>query len=146
MEDLKQTIEDILCGQALEITKIQCIETLCQGVQKNHSSFVEEILVRVLRHDKNSVIRHEAAFALGRLCASQAISGHMAVDALCKSANEDLSLLVRHEAVESLGFVPHPNALKTLSVLLNHPDSDISQTAEIALQRQFKGVESASPR
>lgn len=94
---------------------------------------VENAIARVLLGDVNAVVRHEAAFVLGRIASRTRRLGRAARSALFLSAKEDRSPIVRHEAAESLGRLPGRGARKVLLELLEDPNADVSATARIAL-------------
>ena len=85
------------------------------------------LLERVLEHDPDPVIRHDAAFAIGAIFAGEA------QDALARAALEDQSILVRHESLESLSFfAPGPLALAAIERGLHDEHSAVRESAEVA--------------
>lgn len=104
-----------------------------------HASEMEEVLVSILINDKNPVVRHEAAFSLGRLFSSGAIVGVSALEALKTSVTTDLSVIVRHESAEALGNFPCQEATKALQMALNDLYDDVIETAMLSLCR-IEGV------
>jgi hypothetical protein len=75
---------------------------------------LERTLTAVLYRNTNPIVRHEAAFILGKLYRAQRIRGTRALIALCEAANSDESVVVRHEALEVLAAFPHQRALNAL--------------------------------
>ncbi len=98
------------------------------------SACLEDFLVRVLGTDDHSVVRHEAAFVLGLLQSRGCQLGKKSLDALCRAVNLDKSVIVVHEAAESLGYFDSSKATKTLRQLLRHSHPDVRATAEISLE------------
>lgn len=134
-DELRRSIEKQL-SETSDMARLECIEKLSLLQGGALSQFVEKVLVRVLMHDHNAIVRHEAAFVLGRLHANGVILGNFALDALCKSARRDPSIVVRHEAAESLGYFADLAAMDALLQLMRDNNADLSATAELALQRQ----------
>ena len=99
------------------------------------SRLVEGVLVEVPRTDPNPIVRHEAAFGLGRLYSQHKAADSDRIDGLCAAALSDRSSVVRHEAAESLGEFPYPQARQSLRLLLDDPDEDVVETARISLAR-----------
>lgn len=98
------------------------------------SEVVEVLLVNVLKEDKNSIVRHEAAFVLGKLYERGDIVGRQAVKALIEAARNDSSIIVRHEATESLG--QFNNVQHVLKELATDKNSEVAVTAQVALEYQ----------
>lgn len=116
--------------------RMDLIEGLIANQHDISALGLESYLVEVLRADPNPIVRHEAAFVLGRLKDCGQIGGDVAVSALCIAACEDPSLVVRHEAVEALACFEHDEASSVLVNLLYHDHSDIRATASISLERR----------
>ena len=104
--------------------------------------FVEKLLVIVLREDSNAIVRHEAAFILGSLHRNGKPLSIASIEALCERALHDPSSVVRHEAAESLGWIPEPRARKALEQLLLDSNEDVVETARICLGRREPLVQS----
>jgi HEAT repeat protein len=115
--------------------RMDLVESLVDGIGNLPGDLVETLLVQVLRHDENCIVRHEAAFVLGRLYGRGGIPGRMAWDALAASATSDPSLIVRHEATESLGWFSVPQTTLLLKQLELDPNEEISATAKLGLLR-----------
>ena len=84
-------------------------------------------VAKVLKNDENELVRHEAAFSLGQLCYSSAISP------LSDATLNDSSMFVRHEAAIALGVVGSKDAKETLEKVLHDPDKSVVESAIIAL-------------
>ena len=97
---------------------------------------LERFLVEVLGMDPDPIVRHEAAFAMGRLKTRDRIGGNVAAPALCASACKDSSLVVRHEATETLHCFEGKEVERTLVRLFHDDDPDIRATAAISLERR----------
>ena len=63
-----------------------------------------QYIARVLKNDKNELVRHEAAFSLGQMCYSSS------VPPLTDATLNDPSMFVRHEAAIALGVVGSKDA------------------------------------
>jgi deoxyhypusine monooxygenase len=84
-------------------------------------------IAKVLKHDENELVRHEAAFSLGQMCLS---SG---VNPLAESTLNDSSMFVRHEAAIALGVIGSKEAKDALEKALNDPDKPVVESAVVAL-------------
>ena len=84
-------------------------------------------IAKVLKHDENELVRHEAAFSLGQMCLSSGISP------LVDSTLNDSSMFVRHEAAIALGVIGSKEAKEALEKALNDPDKPVVESAVVAL-------------
>ena len=84
-------------------------------------------IAKVLKHDKNELVRHEAAFSLGQMCLSSGINP------LADATLNDPSMFVRHEAAIALGVVGSKEAKEALEKALNDPDKPVVESAVVAL-------------
>ena len=84
-------------------------------------------IAKVLKHDENELVRHEAAFSLGQMCLSSGINP------LAESTLNDPSMFVRHEAAIALGVIGSKEAKDALEKALNDPDKPVVESAIVAL-------------
>ena len=84
-------------------------------------------IAKVLKHDDNELVRHEAAFSLGQMCYSSSIPP------LTDATLNDPSMFVRHEAAIALGVVGSQDAKEALEKALNDPDKPVVESAIVAL-------------
>ncbi|EIJ64982.1 PBS lyase HEAT-like repeat protein [Candidatus Nitrosopumilus salaria BD31] len=84
-------------------------------------------IAKVLKNDKNELVRHEAAFALGQMSYSSAIPP------LTDATLHDPSMFVRHEAAIALGVVGNKEAKAALQQALSDPDLPVVESAVVAL-------------
>jgi HEAT repeat protein len=84
-------------------------------------------IAKVLKHDENELVRHEAAFSLGQMCLSSGVSP------LAESTLNDPSMFVRHEAAIALGVIGSKEAKDALEKALNDPDKPVVESAVVAL-------------
>jgi deoxyhypusine monooxygenase len=84
-------------------------------------------IAKVLKHDENELVRHEAAFSLGQMCLSSGINP------LAESTLNDPSMFVRHEAAIALGVIGSKEAKDALENALNDPDKPVVESAVVAL-------------
>jgi len=82
---------------------------------------------KVLKHDENELVRHEAAFSLGQMCLSSGIAP------LVDSTLNDPSMFVRHEAAIALGIIGSIDAKNALEKALKDPDKPVVESAVVAL-------------
>lgn len=90
------------------------------------------ILANTLQNDPSPIVRHEAAYILGEK------DNNMAVDALIRAIETDNHKIVVHEsalALGNLGKLGYPDSENILKKVLQYPDIDVIDTAQIALQR-----------
>lgn len=124
-----------LFGEVAPEEQMECLHEIAHGAEISQGDVIEEILCKILKEDRDPVVRHEAAFVLGHLHSRGKLAGVRAVPALCEASYRDPSVLVRHEAVESLGwFDDDPRALQVFRDLLNDPHPDIVATARLGLR------------
>jgi hypothetical protein len=114
--------------------RMKALEQIADGIDPAFRTLVETTLVTLLHEDPDPIVRHEAAFVLAKLHATGALAGETALHALIKSALADSSIVVRHEATESLGVFDHPLVRETLRALTNDPVEDVAATARISLE------------
>ena len=84
-------------------------------------------IAKVLKNDKNELVRHEAAFSLGQMCLSSGISP------LADATLSDPSMFVRHEAAIALGVIGSKDAKDALEKALSDPDKPVVESAVVAL-------------
>lgn len=84
-------------------------------------------IAKVLKHDDNELVRHEAAFSLGQMGYRSAISH------LEDATKNDPSMFVRHEAAIALGVVGAKEARQTLEQALSDPSIPVQESAVVAL-------------
>lgn len=84
-------------------------------------------IAKVLKHDENELVRHEAAFSLGQMCYSTSIPP------LADATLNDPSMFVRHEAAIALGVVGSKEAKDVLEKALGDPDKPVVDSAIVAL-------------
>ena len=88
-----------------------------------------DALLWALFNDPSPIVRHECAFALGETAASRV------VPELIRCMQSDSNIFVIHEAALALGTLGDLRAEEPLRALLSHPNPDIVESAEIALER-----------
>ncbi len=87
-------------------------------------------LAKAMFTDPSPIVRHECAFSLGETAAPKQ-AGHC----LMKAIETDKSSFVVHEALMALGTLGDHSFASFIKKYLHHPDHDIAESAEIALQR-----------
>ena len=97
-----------------------------------------ELIKEALFHDPSPCVRHEAAFALGETAAM------FVVPDLIRAMETDGNPFVVHESALALGTLGDRRALEPLRKLTKHPNPDVSETAEIALERLLSSEETYS--
>ncbi|MDX1441927.1 MAG: HEAT repeat domain-containing protein [Nitrosopumilaceae archaeon] len=84
-------------------------------------------IAKVLKHDDNELVRHEAAFSLGQMGLSSGVAP------LVDATLNDSSMFVRHEAAIALGVIGSNDAKEALEQALNDPDKPVVESAIVAL-------------
>jgi len=90
---------------------------------------VANLMVWVLEHDDNGVVKHEAAFQIA------ARNMRKKIPDLVKSVLNDKSGLVKHEALEALGLMRAFEVEEMISKELSNENPDVRQTASFVLKR-----------
>jgi len=88
-----------------------------------------DLIAWVLKHDKNSIVKHEACYQIA------ARKMHQKIPDLTESALNDESGLVAHEAIESLGLLNAFDSDDLISSSIQSQNQDVRQTAEFVLKR-----------
>ena len=94
-------------------------------------------IAKVLKNDRNELVRHEAAFSLGQMCLRSSIKP------LEDATRHDPSLFVRHEAAVALGVIGSQEARETLQTALQDSSEQVRDSAVVALSN-LKFMESLS--
>ena len=94
-------------------------------------------IAKVLKNDRNELVRHEAAFSLGQM------SLRSGIKPLEDATRHDPSLFVRHEAAVALGVIGSQDAKETLQTALQDSSEQVRDSAVVALSN-LKFMESLS--
>lgn len=90
---------------------------------------IEDILVYVLKNDKNAIVRHEAAYQLGEHEVLERLPD--LIDAILHDPNE----VVRHESIEAVGLMRKIDAIKDIEPALKDHNESVRQTAELVIKQ-----------
>ena len=92
---------------------------------------IEDLMVWVLQHEKNGIVKHEAAFQIGLRNMRDKIAN------LIDCAVHDNSSVAKHEAIEALGMMrdQSDNTRRVLEGLTYVSDNAVSETAKFVLKR-----------
>jgi HEAT repeat protein len=133
--ELLTWIQTSLAFSNPDTVRMRCLEQLLDLPEMPNLRLLVNILLRTLREDPNAVVRHEAAFVLGRLpdLPSDLISDQI-VSALCERARIDPSIVVRHEATEVLGNLDDSRVDDVLRELAEDDNPDVALTAKLGLE------------
>lgn len=88
-----------------------------------------ELLAWALKHDDNSIVRHEISYQI----AGRGYKKH--IPDLIESALHDKSPLVRHESCECLSIIHALDAKPYVEKLLDDPEEIVRETAQFVLKR-----------
>ena len=92
-------------------------------------SKVADLMVWILQNDTNGVVKHEACFQIAARNMRDKIPN------LINSALNDTSVLVKHEAIESLGLMRAFEVQDIIEKMKDHPNPDVRETARFVLRR-----------
>ncbi len=87
-------------------------------------------IAKAMLTDPSPIVRYECAFSLGETAAAK-----QAGPFLMKAVETDTSPFVRHEAMMALGTLGDPSFIPFVKKFLTDSDPNISESAEIALER-----------
>ncbi len=90
---------------------------------------IADMLVWVLKNDKNGVVKHEAAYEIGKQNMINKIPD------LLQAAVRDDDVLVRHESVEALGLMKTDEFKEQVKVCLKDPANEVRATTMFVLKR-----------
>jgi deoxyhypusine monooxygenase len=88
-----------------------------------------DLLVKAMHTEPNPIVKHEIVFSLGETALSTVVPDLITV------INQDPNVFVVHEAALALGTLGDMKAKRILEGLLDHSESEIIESAEIALER-----------
>ena len=93
-----------------------------------------DVLGKALVQDPSPIVRHEIAFSLGETAHPNSAGKH-----LMKAIEEDENIFVVHESLLALGTLGKKEFIPFVKKYLNDPRPEISESAEISLQRINSG-------
>lgn len=95
---------------------------------------VADLFAWVLKHDDNSIVRHEVCYQIaGRNMRKK-------IPDLLEAGLHDKSALVRHEAIECLGIIRAFETRDSIAQALKDPDPHVRETARMVLKRMDRYV------
>lgn len=113
----------------LSLSKEERIQAAFQLEQAKDDTSIQA-LCDALMSDPSPIVRHEFAFSLG-----ETAHPDLAAKYLMKAVEEDENIFVRHEAILALATLGKTEFIPFVEKYLNNPDIEMSESAEIALQR-----------
>lgn len=90
-----------------------------------------DILIEALNNEPSGIVKHEIIFSIGESIANKA------VPELLKVLKKEKNVFALHETILALATIGNKRAEGSIRLFLNHEDPNISETAEIALERLF---------
>ncbi len=109
------------------------MEERIQGAFQLENAKKEENILKLVKGlftDTSPIVRHEFAFSLGETGRGDIVSKY-----LMKSVEEDKNVFVRHESILALATLGDKSFIPFVKKFLNDPEKEMSESAEIALQR-----------
>jgi HEAT repeat protein len=87
-------------------------------------------MAKAMFTDPSPIVRHECAFSLGETAAPK-----LAGPYLMQAIENDPHVFVKHEALLALGTLGDKSFVPFIETFLKHSEAEVSESAEIALQR-----------
>ena len=87
------------------------------------------ILIEAYHQEPNSIVKHEIVFSLGESASQKA------ADILAKGIMTENNDFVIHETLLALSTLGFKEYCSIIQEFINHPSSEVSESAEIALER-----------
>lgn len=117
--------------ESLRVDSVWLLSEMRDFVKVNDPLYekIADMLVWVLQNDKNGVVKHEAAYEIGRQNMINKIPD------LLLAAIQDDDILVRHETVEALGLMKTDEFKEKVKVCLKDPAKEVRETAMFVLKR-----------
>lgn len=117
--------------ESLRVDSVWLLSEMRDFVKVNDPLYekIADMLVWVLQNDKNGVVKHEAAYEIGRQNMINKIPD------LLLAAVQDDDILVRHETVEALGLMKTDEFKEKVKVCLKDPAKEVRETAMFVLKR-----------
>lgn len=100
---------------------------------------IADMLVWVLQNDRNGVVKHEAAYEIGKQNMINKIPD------LLHAAVHDDDVLVRHESVEALGLMKTDEFKEKVKVCLEDPTKEVRETTMFVLKRVARRKNNQNP-
>lgn len=127
--------------ESLRIDSVWLISEMRDFVKTSDPLYekIADMLVWVLQNDDNGVVKHEAAYEIGKQNMINKIPD------LLRAAVHDDDILVRHEAVEALGLMKTDEFKEKVKVCLNDPAKEVRATAMFVLKRIERRKNSQNP-
>ena len=123
--------EDDYGKTVLDLNK--SMEERIQGAFQLENAKKEENILKLVKGlftDPSPIVRHEFAFSLGETGRGDLVGKY-----LMKSVEEDENLFVRHEAILALATLGDKKFIPFVKKFLDAPEIEMSESAEVALQR-----------
>ena len=116
--------------ESLRVDSVWLLSEMRDFVKVNEPLYekIADMLVWVLQNDKNGVVKHEAAYEIGRQNMINKIP-----DLLLAAVHDD-DILVRHETVEALGLMKTDEFKEKDKVCLKDPAKEVRETAMFVLK------------
>lgn len=123
--------EDYYAEVILDLTK--SMEDRIQAAFQLENAKKEENILKLVKGlftDPSPIVRHEFAFSLGETGRPDLVGKY-----LMKSVEEDKNLFVRHESILALSTLGKSEFIPFVEKFLDDPEPEMSESAEVALQR-----------
>lgn len=93
------------------------------------------ILIKAYHQEPNAIVKHEIVFSLGESASK------MAADILAKGIMTEENDFVIHETLLALSTLGYKKYCSVIQEFVNHSSSEVSESAEIALERLNCGLQ-----
>ena len=111
--------------------RMTALENLFRWLSKEEARDTIDVFTNLFAKEPNSVVKHEFAFVLGRICQKGWCEKERILPSLVDAAFTDPSPLVRHEAAEALRCFNIDDVGDALTRLSEDSNPDVASTAAL---------------
>jgi HEAT repeat protein len=129
-DEIRRVLSEELVARVFAEGEVDDRDALCNLIGEFSLGEYAPLLIVVLEGDRSPCVRHDAAFALGRIADPETRV------VLEKAAKKDESILVRHEA--TLALSSFPDVESVLLAARNDANTDVAETADVALAQYWR--------
>ena len=131
LDRLKQILSDEQDDESIRWDAVWLAGEMCETLRMFDpmQKEIADLMVWVLKNEKNGIVKHEAAFQIGLRNMKEKIPD------LLYCAQHDDSDIARHEAIEAFGLMRYHGCKKELEEMAKENNSAVSETATFVLKR-----------
>jgi HEAT repeat protein len=135
MSTNKETVKQIILGDYEDFKRFEMMESFSKYAEDSEDV---KFLVKVLRNDKSSVVRHEAAAQLLKIeqkkpWIMESVKDFV-IEELLNVVLYDVSIVARHESVEALSYIGDSRVLIKLDEIIKNEakENELLETVQLA--------------